>query len=250
MNGIILIFLTKPLGVQTTSEYHQKSLRTLSGQINMEKQNVIIFAINFNAIEQFLFPWLDNGYSKDIQLHIVSNEIDFIKSNSKVDKRIHFYDYFGPRFNYYDKFIYGLSIINKLRKPAYIWDVDELQNLEMSMHLYDTSINIPQFSRRWFRDATLMHERNAGFSYLTYLCKDIKINPNDVPTIQEDKSWFPFLDYTQFLSIFQESKFRSYLHEGKQWSKWMVDGQGEGAGLGIALTKTKIPYRFVGEYII
>ena len=118
------------------------------------------------------------------------------------------------------------------------------------MHLYDTSINIPQFSRRWFKDATLMHKRNAGFQYLNHLCRDININPNDVPTIQEDKSWFPFLDYTQFLSVFQECKFRGYLHEGKQWSKWMVDGQGEGVGLGIALTKTKIPYRFVGEYII
>lgn len=216
----------------------------------MKKQNIIIFAIGFSAIDYYLFPWLDNRTLKDFNVHIVSNETSYIHKEGNLRwKNVTLHDYHGPRFNYYDKFIYGLSIINKIRQPAFIWDVDELQNFEMSTHLYDTSIDVIQFGRRWFKDATLNHERNSGYHYLNFYCRDIGVDPNLVPTVQEDKCWFPFLDYTQFLSIFQESKYRAYIHEGKHWSKWMVDGAGEGAGLGIALTKTKIPYRFVGEYI-
>ena len=118
------------------------------------------------------------------------------------------------------------------------------------MDLYDTSIPVPQFTRRWYKDATLAHDRSAGYHFFKWYSEDINIDPKIVPAIQEDKSWFPFIDYSQFLNILQMCKYKAFLQEGKHWGKWWLDGAGEGIGLGIALTKSKIPYRFVGEYLI
>ena len=159
-------------------------------------------------------------------------------------------DYFGPRFNYYDKFIIGTGIINKIRQPSFIWDVDELSVFHESIHLYDTSIDVVQAGRRYYKDATLGDERNADGFLLTYYARDLGIDPKTVAAIQEDKLWFPYIDYTQFQYILQKCKYKQYAKEGKHYSKWYVDGIGEGNGVGLALTKSKIPYRFVGEYLI
>ena len=217
----------------------------------MDKHNVIVFAVNQHVIDFFLFPWLSKKESKNFKLYIVTNEFEYLNMSQKLKGRDYeLIDYFGPRFNYYDKFIIGTGIVNKIRQPSFIWDVDELQSLNESVHLYDTSIDVVQAGRRYYRDAALGDERNADGFLLTYYSRELGIDPNTVAAIQEDKLWFPFIDYTQFQFILQNCKYKQYLNEGKHYSKWYVDGIGEGNGVGLALTKSKIPYRFVGEYII
>jgi hypothetical protein len=217
----------------------------------MEKHNIIIFAVNQHVIDYFLFPWLSQKESKNYKLYIVTNEFEYLNISQKLKGRDYeLIDYFGPRFNYYDKFIIGTGIINKIKQPSFIWDVDELSVFHHSVHLYDTSIDVVQAGRRYYKDATLGDERNADGFLLTYFARDLGIDPKTVAAIQEDKLWFPYIDYTQFQYILQKCKYKQYAHEGKHYSKWYVDGIGEGNGVGLALTKSKIPYRFVGEYLI
>ena len=96
----------------------------------MDKHNVIVFAVNQHVIDFFLFPWLSKKESKNFKLYIVTNEFEYLNTSQKLKGRDYeLIDYFGPRFNYYDKFIIGTGIVNKIRQPSFIWDVDELQSL-------------------------------------------------------------------------------------------------------------------------
>jgi hypothetical protein len=136
----------------------------------MEKHNIIIFAVNQHVIDYFLFPWLSQKESKNYKLYIVTNEFEYLNISQKLKGRDYeLIDYFGPRFNYYDKFIIGTGIINKIKQPSFIWDVDELSVFHQSVHLYDTSIDVVQAGRRYYKDATLGDERNADGFLLTLL---------------------------------------------------------------------------------
>ena len=213
----------------------------------MIKPNVIISAVGSTTREHFLYNWLASPESKKFSIILITDHPELFPSEEWPN--IETYQYFGSRYNYHDKLIYALQLITVHKIDAFVWDVDELHLFDKSVHLYDTTIRIPQIGRLWFPEATLAHKRTDAFSYLRHYANDMGIPHSSIAPIQEDKLWFPSGDYTRTIKILEDIKTIVHIREGKHFSKWYTNGAGEGLALSIGLYQSKITYRKVGEYI-
>lgn len=208
------------------------------------KTNLIITGVGRTMQEYFLNMWLDTPASDKFNPILITDQALDPNHYPSITK----HQYFGSRFNYHDKLIYALHLITVMKEPAFVWDMDELWLLDESTHLYDQNTDIPQFSRLWYPNANLGEKRCRPFHYLMHFCKKNGVEHKDAHPIQEDKLWFPALDYTHTISIIEKVKSLVDIHQGKRYNKWYVNGYGEGMALGIALKKSNIPFRLVGEY--
>lgn len=213
----------------------------------MIKPNVIISAVGASPREHFLYKWLASPASKKFSIFLITDHPELFPSEDWPN--IEAYQYFGSRYNYHDKLIYALQLITMHKIDAFIWDVDELHLLDKSVHLYDTTIKIPQIGRHWFEEATLAHKKTDSFNYLRHYANDMGIAHHLIAPIQEDKLWFPSGDYTKTIKILEDIKAIVHIKEGKHFSKWYTNGAGEGLALSFGLHQSKITYRKVGEYI-
>ena len=215
----------------------------------MIKRNLIISAVGRTMREYYLDNWLRTPEAHDYNITLIT-DCPHRYNDPPEDSwpKVIAHQYFGARYNYHDKFIYALTIISKTKQPAFLWDADELHNFNKSISLYNENSDIPQVGRLWYDNAKLSHDRNMEWWFLIKYISSIGIKPKDIKPIQEDKIWFPALDYTQTIKVMEDIRAQVHVNHRPPMNKWNVNGQGEGVALATGLVKSEIPIKLVGEY--
>lgn len=201
--------------------------------------NLIVTSVG-DFYNKEVLKFINTEYSKNFKLFLLTdNPKLFDNSNTTF--------YYKNVFSYFEKFLFGLKILNQLQQGGFIWDADELHTLETDIGRYDTNDESIQFAGYWNEDgkfrSILENEPNYWGFFGELITDDV-----DFYTIQEDKIWFPKNDYTEFLSHFESLHIPFIVNSIKNGKHKNGVGNGEGVALGYSLFKTNLKFKSIYNF--
>lgn len=188
--------------------------------------------------------FINREYSKNFNLFLLTD-------NPKQFNNLNTTFYYKGVFSYFDKFLFGLKILNQLKEGGFIWDADELHTIQTDINRYDMSDDSIQFAGHWDEhgkfDSILKKEPNY-WKFFEDLIKSENDSHPDFYTIQEDKIWFPKNDYTEFLNCFEGLHIPFMVNSIKHGTHKNGVANGEGIALGYSIFKTNMKFKSIYNF--
>lgn len=201
-----------------------------------------------------------NKYVDCVKKFIEENpkqEIHLLTNIPEEFPTIHTYYYWKPIFNYFDNFIFGLSLVNKIQKNAFLWHSDQLEYFYHFKSDFNIDNNILQYRGGWEHGSSfneLYNHSDHTNKYWSFFKEYLKeknelIFSSDIKVLWEAHLFLPNIDYKNtILDLHQLSKIfvnNSNKHNEKQIDK---EGNGEGLAVGYSFWKNKIKNIDVMKY--
>jgi hypothetical protein len=205
--------------------------------------NLIVTSVG-DSYNKEVLKFINSEYSKNFNLFLLTD-------NPKLFHNINTTYYYKEVFSYFEKFLFGLKILNNLQEGGFIWDADELHTLESDISRYDTESDSIQFAGHWDEDgrfSSILKKEPFFWSFLFEKLKLENLTDVDFYTIQEDKIWFPKKDYTSFLNCLESLHIPFMVNSIKNGTHKNGIANGEGIALGYSIFKTNMKFKSVYNF--
>lgn len=202
-----------------------------------------------------------NKYTDCVKKFIIENpnqEIHLLTNVPEEFPTLHTYYYHKPIFNYFDNFMFGLSLVNKIKRSSFLWHSDELECFNEFKSDFNPQLNILQYRGGWKHGSSFNevynyseHTNEYWSFFKKYLEEKNEIDfSSDIKVFWEAHFFLPSIDYTNvILDLHQFSK--SFVDNSNKYNEEQTDkeGNGEGLAVGYSFWKNKIESIDVMKYL-
>ena len=188
----------------------------------------------------------------------ISDTLSFLKERNTAEHNIHiltdkpklFPEYnttcfYRSYFNFFDKFLFGLKVIEQTKQPGFIWDADLLSHFDTVHYKFNLEGKNPQFAGYWLEGNTLdyfIEERKHFFNLLDTWLEKNQLTRKDIYMLQEHWSFWPYRDYSKTVDLLSHLSHLFEANSRINGGHKNSFGNGEGAGISTALKLSGIEF--------
>jgi hypothetical protein len=190
-------------------------------------------------------PYIDNVHEflsthslTGIKVHILTDKPSFFP-------KYHTQYFYRSYFNFFDKFLFGLKVIEQTKKGAYIWDADLIDYFNIVRSKFDTKSSLVQFDGCWQAGTKLSDLENSGkkfFDFFDNWLTECNLTRNDIYNLQEHWSYWPYKDYSQLVDMLSHISFLFEQNTRLLGGHKNSFGNGEGPGICAGLRVCNIDF--------
>lgn len=202
-------------------------------------------------------------YIKQVEKFVKENpDQDFYILTDKPEElhhldNVHLDFYFYPIFNYFDNFLYGLSLIEKLDSSIFLWHGDQLEEFYRYKNDFDIESNVIQYRGGWAHGSNFWDllrynfhtQQYWNFFYDLLLSKRLHLKQREIPVLWEAHMFFPKQDYSGVLKDLEELKM--YFTQNSRIFNTdtpHINGNGEGLAVGYSLWNNSLEIKDIMDY--